>query len=646
MMKRSFSKIISAGLSVVFVFLMTVVPAVADEAVDTAGLADPSGYIAEDTSDNSYSSYLEKNKNNPSSSGKEISADIVENSPLKVTSAGTSFTLNVAESGFYNIGFSYKYLKKENAVLNEDNLTFSLMLDGEYPFNEARKFNLACIYVNQLEKGNKAYREDGLGNQFAPKQIPIDDFYFDTLKDITKWSADDYYIYLTAGAHTFTVKSVIGEFEIEKAVFSNEKELPKYKKPTNTSEYYKGDAITVEAETATQKTTSWLAGKTDNSTLDVTPNDPYKTIVNYIGGGNWKTPGQTLTWEVDVEKTGYYQLGYSYRQGSVIGSKVYRSLKIDDEIPFAEAENVGFKYSYDWQQEFFADKNDNPYLIKLDKGKHKLSLTIVPGDVEQARDYLREANTKIGELYVDITMITGETVDMYRDYDLFAQISDMKDRLEEITDLLSKTSKLLQETTGEKSGSYISIINNMRQICQLMHDNRYTAHRYKSEYYSKYTSLASVLSEMSSMPLDLDKLSLTAPGTEKPFEKQGLLKKAGFSIRKFIVSFTQDYNNISDTSGSKKSITLWVNWGRDQAQVLNALIQSNFTENTNISVNVQLVNASVVQAVLSGKGPDCLIQTSRSEPVNLAMRGMLYALDDMPGWEEVVGYFHEGADKP
>lgn len=644
MMKSSFSKLVSVLLAAVFIFMIAVIPASADEPVDTTDLADPSGFTPDDTSENSYIKYQEANKGKPSSTGNEITADI--SSPVKVTSGGASFNINVSEDGFYNIGFSYKYLKKERAVLNDDNLTFSLKIDGAFPFNEAKKFSLACIYVNQLEDGNKAYRQDGLGNQFAPKQIPTDDFYFDTLKDITKWSADDYYIYLTAGAHTVTVSSVVGEFEIEKAVFANKKTLPKYEKPSGKSGYYNGDGIVIEAETATKKTTSWLAGKTDNSTLDVTPNDAYKTMVNYIGGGNWKTPGQTLVWDIEVPKDGYYQLGFSYRQGSVIGSKVYRSLKIDGEIPFAEAADIGFKYSYDWRQEFFADKNENPYLFKLEKGKHEISLTVVPGDVEKARDYLKEANTKIGELYVDITMITGETVDIYRDYDLFSQISDMKDRLEDITSLLSKTSKLLQETTGEKSGSYVSIINNMRQICQLMHDNRYTAHRYKSEYYSKYTSLASVLSEMSSMPLDLDKISLTAPGEEHPFSNAGFFKKFGFSVQKFLVSFTQDYNNISNTSGNKESITLWVNWGRDQAQVLNALIQSNFSDKENINVNVQLVNASVVQAVLSGKGPDCLVQTSRSEPVNLAMRGMLYSLSDMPGYKDVIANFHEGADQP
>ncbi|MBO4433617.1 MAG: extracellular solute-binding protein, partial [Clostridia bacterium] len=126
----------------------------------------------------------------------------------------------------------------------------------------------------------------------------------------------------------------------------------------------------------------------------------------------------------------------------------------------------------------------------------------------------------------------------------------------------------------------------------------------------------------------------------------GIFKKFGFSVKKFLVSFFQEYNSISGKETDDKGITIWVNWGRDQAQVLNSLIKSDFTLKTGINVNVQMVNASVVQAVLSGKGPDCLLQQSRSEPVNLAMRGMLYNLKDFDDCDEVLKNFQSGAELP
>lgn len=61
---------------------------------------------------------------------------------------------------------------------------------------------------------------------------------------------------------------------------------------------------------------------------------------------------------------------------------------------------------------------------------------------------------------------------------------------------------------------------------------------------------------------------------------------------------------------------------------------------------MQLVNASVVQAILSGNGPDCILQHARSEPVNLAMRGALYDLSSFEDCDDVLKRFQKGAEVP
>lgn len=629
-MKKFLFKSLAFALMGTMVISSLMIPAVAeDDAAKTEEEISVSDTNATSTGTD-YASYISKYDDFVSNE-EQVSADV----SFKVEKESNEFVVDIKTDGLYNLGFSYKTLSTEN-------IEFALEIDGFIPFDEAKKLILQGIYEN--DKGGN--RKDGLGNEFAPKQVLSEDFYFDTLKDITKWSADEYYFYLTAGTHTFKITGKTGSFEVQKVVFSMSKNVENYNKPTDKNKFYNGERIIIEGEDAVKKTSYWLASKADNSSLDVTPNDAYKTLANYIGGGNWQASGQTLTWVTPELKEGYYSLGFSYRQSAVLGSKVYRSLKIDGETPFTEAQAVGFKYSYNWQQSFFADNNETPYLFYLPAGKHEISLSVVPGEVDGVRNKLKNAVAELGKLYVDITMITGESVDIYRDYNLFEQIPDMQQRLKDIYFVLDDASKELQKITGEKSGSYISIINNMKQICKLMFKNRYTAHRYKSEYYSKYTSLASVLYEMSNMPLDLDKMVLCSPKESEPFEKAGVFGKIAFSFEKFFVSFTQDYNNISGVEDGDDSITIWVNWGRDQAQVLNSLIQTEFSNKTGIAVNVQLVNASVVQAVLSGKGPDCLIQHSRSEPVNLAMRGMLYDLKSFDDCDEVLKNFHDGAELP
>ena len=147
------------------------------------------------------------------------------------------------------------------------------------------------------------------------------------------------------------------------------------------------------------------------------------------------------------------------------------------------------------------------------------------------------------------------------------------------------------------------------------------------------------------MPLDLDKIVLTAVEQKTPFDTPSFLEQVTFSVKRFLATFVKDYNSVSSAEG-KKGITVWVNWGRDQAQVLSSLINSSFVPETGINVNLQLVNASMVQAVLSGNGPDCFLQHARSEPVNLAMRGVLYDLSKFDDCQEVLKRFQEGAEIP
>ncbi len=630
-MKKYCFKFLAFILSIVLLLASASIVCFAEEGDGniTADEIDVSDIIDNIQSD--YSKYL------ASHSDKEFAVEDVKADINKtVSSEAIDFEIEVAQSGLYNIGMSYKAADDLNGTLE-----FGIKIDGEYPFSEAQDFYLSRIYCDEGDK-----RVDGLGNEFAAKQIPYDDFYFATLTDITKWTNDEYFVYLDAGVHTVSITSVAGSFDVEYFTFGAKQTADKYSKPTDTSKYYNGDSIVLEGEDAKLKSSYWLAAKNDNSTLDVTPNSAYLSLANYIGGGNWKNCGETIVWETPELEEGYYQLGFSYRQSSVLGAEVYRSLKIDGKTPFAEAETIGFGYSYEWEQSYFSDNKNNPYLIYLSAGKHELSFTVVPGDIAEVRDLLKTAISELSDLYIEITMITGETVDIYRDYDLFAQIGDMEQRLKNISEMLKKASDELQRITGEKSGSYISVIDNMTQILDLMLDNRYTAHRYKESYYSKYTSLASVLYEMSTMPLDIDKICLAPIGQEQPFKKNNIFKKAWYSIEKFFVSFTQDYNNISGVEDSDDGITIWVNWGRDQAQVLNSLVQTSFTKETGINVNIQIVNASIVQAILSGKGPDCLLQHSRSEPVNLAMRGVLYDLKQFEDLDEVLERFQPDAEMP
>ena len=586
--------------------------------------------------DSSYAKYLSAN------SGVGVSSEDIKIDVNKEVKKGNSvsFTVEAHENGYYTVGMFYKATDS-----GTQDLRFGLKIDGEYPYDYAKRFQLPRMWKDV--DGKK--RVDGLGNEFAAQQVPYDNYCFYTVIDETLENGYELYIYLQKGIHTVDIVQNDGEFSVKYFKFGKTKEKENYKKPDNNAEYYKGESIFIEGETAKIKTSNFLISKSDTSTVKITPNSSKRNVLNYIGGGNWKTIGDTIIWETPELEAGYYQVGFSYRQNTIIGGKVYRELKVDGEVPFSEASAVGFTYDDNWQSTVFSDSEENPYLIYLSEGKHEISLTVVPGDIAKVRSLLTKAVADLGDLYVDITMITGETVDIYRDYNLFKQIPDMEQRLDAILSDLEDAAEKLLVIMEQDSGSNYSVIKNMIEIINQILKNKYEAHKYKNSYYSNYCSVSSVLQELRNMPIDLDKIVLYSPEDDAPFGNVNYFKQLWFSVKRFLLSFVLDYNGVSESdseSNTENGITIWVSWGRDQAQVLSSLIDRSFVAESGINVNMQLVNANVIQAILSGGGPDCILQHTRSEPVNLAMRGALYDLSRFEDCDEVLERFQKGAETP
>lgn len=610
----------------------------ADTAAATEGNVDLAIKTSKDI--NSYSSYLSKYSKSEYSSKDVIynlNGAVIEAQPVE-------FNINVENDGLYAIGMSYKALD-----MDMDDIIIGLKIDGEYLFANMEKLAFPRMWCD-----SDGVNADAYGNEYVPEQVLYNDYYYYEVYDDALEATEKFMVNLTAGEHKISIIPQKGKCQVEYFKFAATASSKKYEAPKNESEFYNGDPIVIEGEDAIIKTSYFLVGNSERGTLDVTPNNIEKRLINYIGN-NWSQVGDTIVWETPELEAGYYQLGFSYRQNAVIGAKSYRTLKIDGVSPFLEAENMGFKYGDNWQKSVFGydadgeEKNgkETPYLIYIPEGKHKISLTVTASDMSIVRTKLTQAVAEMGDLYVDMTKITGETVDIYRDYDLFKQISDMLPRLENIKALLQDSANTLLEITGEKTGSNYSVIMNMLQTVNQMLDNKYEAHRYKSTYYTNYCSVSSVLMDLRSMPLQVDKMVLFAPNTEA-FKKSTFFEKIAFSTKRFFWSFVDDYSQdtIVGDEEDDGSLTIWVNWGRDQAQVLQALIERKFTPKTGIKVNIKLVNATIIQAVLSGKGPDCVLQQARTEPVNLAMRDVLYDLTEFNDYEEVLNRFQTGADIP
>lgn len=144
---------------------------------------------------------------------------------------------------------------------------------------------------------------------------------------------------------------------------------------------------------------------------------------------------------------------------------------------------------------------------------------------------------------------------------------------------------------------------------------------------------------MKKMPLCVDTIQLAPAGQYFVNTKTGFFKKMGYSFKRLIVSFFDDYTVNTENGEKEKALKLWVNWGRDQATSLDTLIRDSFTEQTGIHVDVQITNASLVNGILSGNFPDMALHMTRTEPVNLGIRGALADLNQFDDLNDALKSF-------
>lgn len=320
----------------------------------------------------------------------------------------------------YKSGDSYTYnfdaphdavyfLYMDYVLKSRSDLELELRIDGRLPFSEAQRL----IFHGLWENSEKRF--DGAGNEIAPEQVLSGKAISAYAEDMTGTENEPYGIALAGGRHTLTLTVTKGTANINYIGLTPPEKSEGYTAPEGSSG--NRETVCIEGESADYKTGNSLVPMSDNASPSVSPNDPLKGKLNYIGGSNWSDSKDTLTWSFSVKTSGYYSFAAMYRQNINLGAISYRSLKIDGKSPFEEAKRMKFKYSASWRYYSFGDKE--PYLFWIDAGEHTLSLSVTSGEMADIYAELQDITSAMGDLYIDITMLVGETVDTYRSYGAF-----------------------------------------------------------------------------------------------------------------------------------------------------------------------------------------------------------------------------------
>ncbi len=552
-----------------------------------------------------------------------------------------SFAVEVPADGAYNVSLLFT-----NALDTAETYAFDLKIDGAYPFQECDGLTAYALWTDSGD-----IRELSNGDQVNAAQKQVDGVVAQILRDAMGVVRAPYEFHLTAGTHVFTVQVEGRAFYVAGLQLDPPEVLHSFEEVSagyGSYENYTGPQIIIEAEDTLYRNAYSLAAKSDAGSASISPSSAEKSLINHVGGTSWKAANQEITWEFEVKESGLYKIGFAYKQATVTNGQTYRWLKIDGKTPFAEASEIAFPYGSGWSFKELGSEGEDakPYTVYLEAGKHTMSMAVTLGDVAEVFDRLEAIVNSLGDLYLDMVMITGESPDPNRDYELHKQIPGFEETLATNYELLVKLGEEIG-TTLQVNGELKGAVNNMARIVDAMKSSLYEAHLQITSYYGAHQTLSAWLYDITTMDLSLDQIVLAAPEQDFETPEATFWESLMFGIRRFINSFVDGSSTMISGDGSNMPVVkIWVNWGRDQVKVLNTLIQDSFTPQKNIAVKVEQVNASVVQGIISNNSPDLYLHMARSETVNLAMRSVLYNLTNFDDFEETLGQFHDGADVP
>ncbi len=547
-----------------------------------------------------------------------------------------TWNFDVKTAGLYNLEMFYHPITATNTTIEAE-----LRIDGSVPFDEVKLVELDRYWQNET-----AISFDARGkNQKRPPQVEYNTWVTYPIKDKDGLINTPFFFYLSEGKHEISLTGVKTNLYIKGMRFYNTEELPSYAEIAPTQDQIDNtpslgeDGGHIEAENTYYTTSSTLYPTYDRTDYSVSPSHPVNKRYNTVGAETWDQAAQAIAWQVEVPDDGYYKVQIRCRQSTMRGFFSNRRVYINGVVPCKELDDIKVKYDPNWQTVDLTDAEGNTIYVPLKKGVNEIMLEAIPGDIGAVMERLDDLIFELNYYYRRILMITGPNPDEYNDYFLEDQIDGLFDFFERAIDTLYAEKKGIEALTGE--GSEASTLQTMAVILQMAVDEPEDLPQMLSSIKDQISAVSAWMRDYRDQPLEIDYIEVKSVHDKFRDSGTNFFAAFAFGFQAFIGSFFEDYTSVSDSTGTEKTMNVWISLGRDQATVVNELVSSEYNPNSDTKVNISLVQGAVLEATLAGKGPEVALFIGGDFPVVCASRGLLVNLKEQPGYSSVMSRFTE-----
>ena len=622
-------------------------------------------------SNSEYREYLESSKayhdeNHPELAGKYYPENVdiklsfedsQKNYPYDQTEVESlNFVVTVEESGFYN--FYFKYTTTTDSY--KSSIERTMAIDGLVPFAGADTLTFSRVWVDSSVgfDENGLFKVDTRGNELKPQQIEEYTTCESYFKDYMGYETDPFEFYLEKGTHTITFASNKEAVRIEELRVKSVSKTQSYKEYLESvkdkASTAKNIEISVQGENPARKSSPTLYPTTDRSsskTQSARGHSYTKTYLNSIGGNSWKVLGDWIEWEFDIKEAGFYNISMRAKQNMVRGMYSSRIVYVDGKVLFDELNDAQFSYESNWQNVTLGN-SEGDYLFYFEPGIHTVRMEVTLGKYSSLIERLQDTVNLLNASYRQIISYTTVSPDPNRDYQLQERFPELKNQFRAYADELIDISNSITEISGTKSDKTGVIDSCVIQLEDFLKDNLRTVHKRLGTFSNNISSLGTLLNSLRELPLMIDYISVHTPDVELEDANEGFFRGLWDGVVSFFLSFFIDYSSISkitEQGETSRELEVWMTLGRDQANVIRNLIDTDFAKKfPDINVELKLTAGDVLlKATLAGIGPDVALNVDSSLPVNYALRnavldlsGFIYELNEDGSLKYATTYFY------
>ncbi|URN92506.1 MAG: extracellular solute-binding protein [Candidatus Pristimantibacillus lignocellulolyticus] len=552
------------------------------------------------------------------------------------------YEVTILTDGFYQIGMDYYALEGKRS-----GLVRSIQVDGGYPFYQAKQVEFQRMWQ---EYGEPWY--DNQDNEYNPKREEVFGWQYRDFIDAEAKVAEGFRFFLSKGTHTIRIEAIrepgaIGQLHIyaPKAV-SNYAEVSE----TYANNGYKettGFNLKFQAELSTLRSDPTLK-RIEDREPDTEPFSSSSKILNSFGGLSWRDGGQWAEWEIEVPESGLYNIGARFGQWFLNGFPVQRKIYINGELPFKEMNSVPFPYKQEWQISNLSQSNEEDYLFYLEKGTNTIRMEVQVGELGEVLELVSDTSQKMSLLTREVIRVTGTNPDPNADWKLERNIPNIIERLETMAWNIDDAITLLTLFGVEEGSSELSTLYEARGVLVDMSKDTRSIPARLLQFRELQSALGLWVNNLSKQSLLLDYLIVKSPDQAWPRPAAPIIVRVGTSISDLALTFTNNYGGVGTVyDADEEVLDVWIARGRDWADIIKQMIDEDFTPESGIKVNVNVIPANQMQLLMlantSGLAPDVALGVEGEVPIDFAVRNALVDLGSFDDYEEVAARFRPGA---